>query len=258
MRCSYCKSDGHRINDCQKCPIDRAIEIFNNKQDPLANKRKKQIQKYIGRHPETWFKECDKYPSELGVWNSKVLYDMLNNNDNWYAEYYVILILRDLTKTLFENILNMDEYHIGIPYIIKRYSSDITSDDCYIKLSLDSNLKKVVTQTYSYMNGTALYRQYYEDVTEANNKLVVIYQQQYNKHYNQDIERRRNNLYLNQAPIEAEECSICLEKFGPTNRTVLRCGHQYCNDCIFRHYSSSSRGNECPCCRREYVLRDEK
>ena len=93
MRCSYCKSEGHRINDCQKCPIDRAIEIFNNKQDPLANKRKKQIQKYIGRHPETWFKECDKYPSELGVWNSKVLYDMLNNNDNWYAEYYVILIL---------------------------------------------------------------------------------------------------------------------------------------------------------------------
>ena len=54
--------------------------------------------------------------------------------------------------------------------------------------------------------------------------------------------------------IEASECPICMDELGETNKVILRCGHQLCGDCIFKHVQNA-RGTQCPCCRAEYTYR---
>jgi hypothetical protein len=45
-----------------------------------------------------------------------------------------------------------------------------------------------------------------------------------------------------------------MEPFGNTNKTILRCGHQFCGDCIFQHFQGI-HGTRCPSCRTEYANR---
>ena len=54
--------------------------------------------------------------------------------------------------------------------------------------------------------------------------------------------------------IEATECPICMDDLKSTNRMILRCGHQFCGDCIFTHFQKQY-GCKCPSCRGEYALR---
>jgi len=54
--------------------------------------------------------------------------------------------------------------------------------------------------------------------------------------------------------IAADECCICMNEFGQTNRAILRCGHQFCGDCIFTHLQGA-QGTRCPCCRTEFAAR---
>lgn len=54
--------------------------------------------------------------------------------------------------------------------------------------------------------------------------------------------------------IETTECPICMEDLKSTNRMILRCGHQFCGDCIFTHFQKQY-GCKCPSCRGEYALR---
>ena len=55
-----------------------------------------------------------------------------------------------------------------------------------------------------------------------------------------------------QCAYEAHECAICMESLGETNKAILRCGHQFCCDCIFKHFQTAM-GSHCPSCRSEYA-----
>ena len=50
--------------------------------------------------------------------------------------------------------------------------------------------------------------------------------------------------------IETTDCAICLNILQETNRTILRCGHQFCTECIF---TSMRRSNNCPLCRQNII-----
>ena len=49
-----------------------------------------------------------------------------------------------------------------------------------------------------------------------------------------------------ESAIEANECPICYEEFGETDKMVTSCGHQFHSSCAFKHLQ---RVNTCPCCR---------
>ena len=68
-----------------------------------------------------------------------------------------------------------------------------------------------------------------------------------NESYNEDQE-----LVTKKKVIEATECAICFDNLGETNKIILRCGHQFCGDCIFRHYQCR-HGSKCPSCRAKFV-----
>tara|TARA_E500000331_G_C17232757_1_gene703400 strand:- start:579 stop:1730 length:1152 start_codon:yes stop_codon:yes gene_type:complete len=68
------------------------------------------------------------------------------------------------------------------------------------------------------------------------------------------LEEKKQNLIFKEKAIEATECPICMEELGGTNKVILRCGHQFCGDCLFTHLQKE-KGSDCPCCRAEYVVR---
>ena len=68
------------------------------------------------------------------------------------------------------------------------------------------------------------------------------------------LEEKKQTLILKENAIEATECPICMEELGSTNKVILRCGHQFCGDCLFTHLQKE-KGSDCPCCRAEYVVR---
>ena len=65
---------------------------------------------------------------------------------------------------------------------------------------------------------------------------------------------RLSNLTLVTEAIETTECPVCMDDLGNTNKVVLRCGHQFCGDCLFKHLQMP-RGTNCPMCRAEYTIR---
>ena len=68
------------------------------------------------------------------------------------------------------------------------------------------------------------------------------------------LEEKKQNLILRVNVVETTECPICMDELGNTNKVVLRCGHQFCGDCLFTHLQKA-KGSDCPCCRAEYVVR---
>ena len=68
------------------------------------------------------------------------------------------------------------------------------------------------------------------------------------------LEEKKSKLILKINVIETAECPVCFDELGKTNKAILRCGHQFCSDCIFTHLQKA-RGSDCPCCRAEYVIR---
>lgn len=57
--------------------------------------------------------------------------------------------------------------------------------------------------------------------------------------------------------IHTDECPICMEKIGDTNKTILRCGHQFCVTCLLQNFEVISKNKdkshcECPICRGAY------
>lgn len=62
----------------------------------------------------------------------------------------------------------------------------------------------------------------------------------------------KEDLVTKEKVIQSTDCAICFDNLGETNKMILRCGHQFCGDCIFRHYQCHNGGN-CPSCRAQFV-----
>ena len=59
--------------------------------------------------------------------------------------------------------------------------------------------------------------------------------------------------------IKSETCPICMDTIGETDNIVLRCGHQFCSTCVFKHtFACISKHTDCTCpiCRGAYVTLD--
>ena len=61
-------------------------------------------------------------------------------------------------------------------------------------------------------------------------------------------------LVLKKNPIKTKECPICFEVLKRTNKMILRCGHQYCCDCILIYIRQNNSNETCPVCRNLMML----
>jgi hypothetical protein len=138
----------------------------------------------------------------------------------------------------------------NINYVIRSYydrnqfkcvkiSFDVSSDDqCKINVEYFEDGAIIAQQKY---------QEYLIALRQLREKRAMYREQEKEK-------RKFDSLVFNEKVIETEECPICMKELGKTNHVVLRCGHQFCGDCIFHHIQTSN-GSRCPCCRQEYTLK---
>jgi len=72
---------------------------------------------------------------------------------------------------------------------------------------------------------------------------------------NIDCNKKQGELIQSKTAIETDSCPICFEDIDSnTNKMILRCGHQFCGDCIITHMQCIG-GLKCPLCREQYGVR---
>lgn len=250
MSCSYCKTARHNILTCEKAIIDRCVSIFQSNTDPLYGKRHRQVRNFS--NSKEWFKdEQGKFPHELEWdWES-----FTRSRIGWARcidpEVGVIYLIRSL-RCMLPGYPLQDGYP-NINYVIRSYY-DRNQFKC-VKISFD------VSSDTSFNDHCKLNMECFEDDSIAKQKyqeyLIALRQLREKRMIfrEQEKEKRKfDSLVFNEKAIESDECPICMKEFGETNHVVLRCGHQFCGDCIFHHIQTSN-GSRCPCCRQEYTLK---
>lgn len=63
---------------------------------------------------------------------------------------------------------------------------------------------------------------------------------------NNTLDEPTHLVKLSDKIIETDSCPICFNTLAQTNKTITRCGHQFCGDCFIKHIKSY---NSCPSCR---------
>ena len=70
-----------------------------------------------------------------------------------------------------------------------------------------------------------------------------------------DCSKKQSELIQPKPAVETDSCPICFEGMDSNmNKMILRCGHQFCGDCIISHMQCIG-GLKCPLCREQYGVR---
>ena len=70
-----------------------------------------------------------------------------------------------------------------------------------------------------------------------------------------DCSKKQSELIQPKPAVETDSCPICFEDMDSNmNKMILRCGHQFCGDCIISHMQCIG-GLKCPLCREQYGVR---
>ena len=290
MPCSYCNTPGHNISHCHIAALERAVEIYNDGIDThtLSRKRKNIFYPSIG-NTSTWLTDSNGRIPSHPDWNTNrqpsnsvytIYRDKFIRNRIPPAEREVITNIYKF-RNLSRDIIN--DGHPNMEYYVVRLNDATRFVKIYREIS--DNRNTIVCTTYSnYQEGHDVYTafiaqsrrlvqlrtQHRGEIWREN--MLLQRQQQLQQQLQQQRERaeqtRRqqqqqhlleqqrliDNLVLRDKPVQANDCAICLQPFGHTNKTILRCGHQFCGDCIFQHFQAKG-GNKCPQCRNEFAIR---
>jgi len=273
MPCSHCDLTGHNVQTCEIKAMKRAINIVNNyRDDDVGDDR-------------DWFKNSlagDCTPNEIGWW----LYDVTRwDRVNDYHKYKSVLncILKIKWLLFEENIPldNNDGYMICYGGKIKKIELDGEIKVRWIEQlpRLSHHPNKLASETQK----KAILRFLKEKAERERREQMRARQLEFENRRLQEQTRRRqedqerqaarqrqrdeqarraamteeerlSNLPLVTEAIETTECPVCMDELGNTNKVVLRCGHQFCGDCLFKHLQMP-RGTNCPMCRAEYTIR---
>lgn len=274
MPCTQCDLSGHNVQTCEIKAMKRAINIVNNYSDDDACDGSRD-----------WFKNTsagDSTPNEVGWW----LYDVIKwNTVNDYHKYKSVLnCILKIKWLLFEENIPLDNnggYMICYGGKIKKIELDGE-----IKVRWVEQLPRIphsLNKTASETQKKTILRFLKEKTERERREQMRARQLEFENRRLQEQTRRRqedqerqaarqrqrdeqarraamteeerlNNLPLVTEAIETTECPICMDELRNTNKVVLRCGHQFCGDCLFKHLQMP-RGTNCPMCRGEYTIR---
>lgn len=258
IRCSHCKNEGHNITRCKihKIKIYSALASGENNIINISVFRLNNIHRYF----ENIVKFNLLYRGLLPFvtcYNYMITYNMVNND--FVFEEHPVSHIRNL-NTILPNI-GPTEY------------SDIS-----IKI------KKKYEEKMKYFKENAIFSPYimFDDLNDLfNNDHIEVTTRLNNEHNARMTEHRRQQREREQGVLErnteantiinrrvlpilrtdeiaADECPICMETIGETNKTVLRCGHSLCTGCLLTQTlraSALKTVSSCFCtiCRAPYL-----
>ena len=267
MPCSFCRNRTHNISTCMPLSIQRATSIYNDDIDHKPN--------HVDRHLETnWWVRSNNQPFAItpatknviailtlftklqndSTFPEKELGYLIMENDFCRNPYGVIKFTINNNRMVIEEITDnwvsiLDDYNRAIENIIRgRFEEEVTAIDEALEETLEEEEE----------NDLSLVQRERVDQREREREHREEIQRRQERLEREERERRHQErvdaLVSCDNIIETTECPICMEDLKSTNKMILRCGHQFCGDCIFTHFQKQY-GCKCPSCRGEYALR---
>ena len=277
MPCSFCRSTSHNISNCSDLAFQRAKSMYNDGVDIRPRNCNRNLDPYwfcngpnniIPSHPEWDLRNCNYIYSNRSYHRKPATMAALHKLNT-------ILKLKEGSTSV--------EKEIG--YIV---NDDRVYGDSFYKITLNAENKvEIEKKAANSQDGIELNAEYItrrrelqdqrnnanreRDRREREARRLQehnrLQQQRIQERQRQHQERQRqqqisaqqeqdrlNQMVTREEAVEATECPICMDELKDTNKMILRCGHQFCGDCIFKHFQGQG-GCKCPQCRSEYALR---
>ena len=244
VTCSICKLNNHNARLCHNYAIMRATNIINNNIDPNTGNNwieNENLKKPVG------FKLIQYYYTLL---NSFIDYENIHQGDN---------IVLKLKSSYFTNQYDYEFKYVHI-FRFKQlkwiyFNRAEYKKHLYWNVIKDNTIGEILYEEYNnFINNNSSTPILDNVILDERRVLMLLDEERY-------IDRYFNNNYnidysLQLSPIsnkcfETSICSICLENLGNTNKIILRCGHQYCVNCIVKHAKNDN--NLCPTCRCRFI-----
>jgi len=260
-RCGHCRNEGHNRTNCTKLQVDIVLNIHGRHHEQYSTllrhclrlskinlDRLAQVKLLIdGQIPFMVFKRLCTSP-EFN--NFIVRLDHTNNK---------------LTVTLEEPNEEMEtiaDYNIIVnAETIANYKNNYRERIQHIKDNCRYAEYQSINKTITILNGDHI--EFARRVGDEQRAREAAYQQHLAERRNREnnaieIFNRVLLPIIRNTPVEAEDCPICLDELGETGKTILRCGHQVCINCIVTQTLrsaaiKSTRTCICPVCRTPYV-----
>ena len=268
IRCGYCRNPGHNIAGCNiykmkldMTIIDSELNILERHQEPIHLKtRGLNIDNltriklffeghlpYIIRNNYTLMKKDDQNGVNVEIEEKekleiKQLKKDLNNfekENNTINEYAVIF--NDIRR----RITHYRENCLGPYYISWHELSDILKIDNYVEYIERLNNERIARREER-QRQMEEYRQRRE---------AELLARQIQAPNNNAIISRTLLPILRETVIESDDCPICLETLSETNKSVLRCGHPLCTNCLITQTLVNFKNGmcKCPVCRERII-----
>jgi len=254
FRCGHCKNEGHNITSCALFKINFNISLIS--QDPIIPTSTYTINK-VNLHKLTEFKSL--YEGHIPyIVHSDYLISYVQHNDNAATDF-----------TIEKKEKNE----------IKEYKKNQTHN-----INIESDYYNDFRTRFNYLNNNCLYSRYIDlidlinivnnDHVEVTTRINNIQVERRERWRREEEERRLRYLaqeevqtnimnreilpVLRETIVETDDCPICLDSLGETNKTILRCGHPLCTPCLLTQTlrgaaNKNTRTCICPICRTPYL-----
>jgi hypothetical protein len=258
-RCGHCRNEGHNRTNCTKLQVDTVLNIHGRHQErystPLRQylklskinlDRLAQVRLLIdGQIPYMVFKRLCTSPE--------------------FNNFIVRQVNNKFTVTIEEPNQEMENIAknaiIENAETIANYKNNYRERIQHVKDNLRYAEYQNINNTITILNGDhiefAIHVGAEQRAREAAYQQHLVERRNMENNANEFINRELLPI-IRDTPVEAVDCPICLESFGETGKSILRCGHQVCINCIVTQTLrcaaiKSIRQCICPVCRTPYV-----
>jgi len=253
IHCGHCKEEGHNITSCDAFKINFNIALIS--EDPIVPTRTYTTRK-VDLHKLTELKL---------LYNGHIPYVVHSNYlityENSNIEHGQFTIEKKEKNEIKEYKKNQTQ-NININ---SNYFNDFRTRIDYFKNNCLSSSYIHLTDLINIINND------YIEVTTRINNIQVERRERWQREAEErrlryaaqeDVQTAIMNRELlpviRETMIEADDCPICLESLGETNKTILRCGHPLCTPCLLTQTlrgaaNKSSRTCICSVCRTPYL-----
>tara|TARA_B110000967_G_C18898415_1_gene572566 strand:+ start:1339 stop:2127 length:789 start_codon:yes stop_codon:yes gene_type:complete len=256
IRCGHCKEEGHNIGSCDLFKIEFNIALIS--QDPIIPIHTYRLNK-VNLHKLTEFKS---------LYEGHIPYVV-------HSDYLIRYVQNDDTFDHFANfIIEKKEKNE-----IKEYKKNQTHN-----INIESNYYNNFRRRFNYLKANCLYygsinlmdminivNNDHIEVTTRLNDIQVERRERWRREeeehrlqYIDQVEVQTNIMnreilpVLRETIVETDDCPICLDSLGETNKTILRCGHPLCTPCLLTQTLRGAANNNtqtciCSVCRTPYL-----
>jgi len=272
--CGYCREVGHNISGCDIYKIKLDLTLINNDLDILTRRKNPPHMKIstLNLHNYTNIKLLFEKDIPFIIRYNYII-KITDDHQNIDGNTSFILDIKEKNKKLikeYKNELNdFEKEHNIINKNAEIYNNYRTRINYYKECCISSNY--ISFKELSEILKRDDYIEYIEQINAERIRRREEAQRRYNEWRQQreaqELARQAQSIdkdaiirrtllpILRETAIESNDCPICLETLIETNKTILRCGHILCTNCLITQTLINFKDGmcKCPVCRERII-----